>query len=285
MAAKLQKKRTIASWDDSFYVKSYRFAHSGLSNNQIAENLGISPSRFTSWIKSKPALKEALDDARTAVVSEKNQETFKDYVYGRLSPRLQQLWDKIDACENLPNGIERVEQLFSREGTDRTRQYLFLYALIHCNFNRSKACQKVNISSTKLKQWEEDPDFAEIVSSVLTTRKDVFEEALVKKVIEGDSACVIFANKTLNRDRGYADQLDVKVKGKVEHDHSHEHKLNINLEELDLTVEVMKAVLDAIEKREKELAGEKPLPNGIKELIPVGLPVPVANGVVNEIVK
>lgn len=248
-------------WDDKYYVTCYELARSGMTDSKIAQSLGIGIAMFVKWRTTKPALRDALTRARAG--KENEGKNFLDYVYGRLTPELRELWEKVNACANLEDAQERTEALFARAGKS-AKQHLFLYAFVHYNFNATEARRLCGVSSTVLKKWMEEPDFQRIVDEIHEHKGDFFENALINRVKDGDTACIIFANRTFNKKRGYGEKLEVD--GKVEHQHQHLHA-HINLDELDLDLDTKKKILLAV-RRKRE---------GMKEVVAEDrlLPAPV----------
>lgn len=237
----------MAKWDDRNYVKAYELAKDGNSNRDIQKVLGCSGPTFQMWLKSKPALGEALEMARS-YNSSKAIETFHDYVYEQLPPNLKQLLDEICAFEEEPNAILRVEKLLTAAGK-RARQHLFLHSLVASNFNVSKACSRVNIDRTTFEHWVmREPEFAELMDEMTWHKKNFFEGSLVGLVARGDSSATIFANRTFNRDRGYNEKVTVEVEGQVNHIHA-----VISVDSLGLPIEVRKTILNAIRQQREEV--------------------------------
>lgn len=245
-----------SKWDDRNYVTAYRLARAGASDPQIGHALGVSHEGMRLWVRDRPALAEALRTAREPD-PDCDGGTFRDYVYARLPDRLQQLWDRLDLCDELDNGTSRAEAMLRGEGDD-ARQHLFLYALIHCNFNASEACRKVCVTKRQLDNWvKRSPDFAELVDEIQWHKGNFFEGALCQLVAKGELAAIIHANKTYNRGRGYGETLkvDVKAGGRVEHEHTHQHlHAMVRLSDLELPVEVMEQVLLAMRARDATAA-------------------------------
>ena len=238
-------------WDDTVYVKAYELAAAGESDAAIARACGVSGLTFAAWKKRRPALRDALERARAPGAPA--QQTFRDYVYGALPQHLKELWDRLNACEG--HGAARVEHLLSPHGK-AARQHLFLYALVHCDFDPSEACRRVNVSARTLEGWRRhDPEFAELCDEIHWHKGNFFEAALVARVREGDPACTIFANKTFNRARGYQDRVKVEQSGKVEHEHTHAHAL-VPLDRLDLPLDVLRMIVERCDN----LGQEQPPP-------------------------
>lgn len=241
---KIRGKNT--RWDDSFYLRCYLLARQGLTNRDICSLMKISRLTFAGWIKKRPALKEALEKAR----DEKQKDSdFKDYVAGRLPEHLLVLWEEIMEVED---GNEEAKKyaLLGQHGV-RTRQYLFLHAYVKTNFNKTKAFQITGISSHELTHWMKDKDFEEIVQHMVEAKKDFVEGALMDLVEQGEKTAVIFANKSLNSDRGYGQKIQVEHSGKLEHQHQH----LIDIDKLQLPLEVRMIILEAAQKLEQKELG------------------------------
>lgn len=226
------------TWKDTNYVKIYRLAQSGLSDRKIARALGISMSGFMLWKTRKPAVKDALRQARAA---DNKASTFNDYVFDRLPAHLQVLWKRIKACDDMDNAKERCEALLSEAGKN-ARQNIFLYALTSSNFNASEACRRANINRKTMENWiRYDPDFVELMDEIKFHKKNFLETALLQLAKEGDTHAIIFGNRTLNADRGYGEKVEHQVSGDI--------NVNVNvvpIEQLSLPIETRREILDAI---------------------------------------
>jgi hypothetical protein len=244
MAKKKQRtKGNETVWNDGMYLKAYLLAKDGLSDEQIGRALGYGKNTMSNQMKARPFLKEAVETARKETP---RAQRFFEYIYEHLPPRLQNLWNQIEAVEKSPSAYIRVKKMMENKN-DRFRQHLFLHAFVTRNFNASAALKSIGLSYSRLRRWMQvDPDFVELMDEMLFHKKNFVESALMKLVSDGDNAAVIFANKTLNRDRGYSERQDIHV----EHEHTHKHV--IDLESLNLSLDIKKAILLAI--REKEAA-------------------------------
>ena len=58
---------------------------------------------------------------------------------------------------------------------------------------------------------KEDPEFAAKVDAIREAQKDFVEDALIKKIAEGDTKAIIFASKCLLKDRGYNEKQQIDV--------------------------------------------------------------------------
>lgn len=241
-------------WKNSWYIRVYELAKAGHNNAQISKILGYSSQEyFRREIQRNKALRVTLKKARE---DSPGNAVFRDYVYGRLPKRLKVKWDDLQKCEEEQNPIELIEALLSDCGR-RTKQHLFLYALVHYNFNLTKALQSLNLVRRTFDLWvTQDPDFSDLIQEIHLAKKDFYEAALVKLVDNGETAAIIFANKTMNADRGYGAKKEVNIKheGKVTHDHTH---TSIPIRELRLPLQERKKLLEAYRKSQKRLKGEE----------------------------
>jgi hypothetical protein len=235
-------------WDDRFYVKAYLCARQGAADKTIAKTIGVTQPTFDKWKRTKPALADAINSARTEIEQGHSTEEFVEYVYNRLPPELQEYFNQIKGWEDEPNSIRRVEKLLRKQGR-RARQYLFLHRLVNNGFVVADACRFVNIRRSTFEMWvTTEPEFGELLQEMIEAKKDLCEGALHKLVRKGDTAAVIFANKTLNRDRGYGDKVSVEVSGQINHLHA-----VVKISELDLDLETRRNLLDALRKKKKVL--------------------------------
>lgn len=242
-------------WKDEFYVEIFEYARTGMSNNEIAQAIGVAKDTFANYVYEKPALKAALKRARTAEDS-----TFLDYVYKHLPSDLQEKWDKIHAFHKEKNGMLKVKAMVEQCGI-RTKQHLFLYAFCHYSFNPTMALRKLCLSKKKdLDVWvETDPDFAKLLEEVNWHKANFFEDALIRQVKAGEIHAIIFANKTFNRDRGYGE----KAKGETE-DKAPPNLISI--ETLNLTLESKKELLASLRKQNLQIEDGRVIPVESREV-------------------
>jgi hypothetical protein len=217
-------------WDDSFYLKSYFLAKSGMSDSLIGQTLGTDKWRFKIWLKKNPALREAVARGRSSFKGAKwskgqsgraEGEKFFEYVYKRLPPELKELWDEVMRLDRAKNPEARIAALLDGRG-ELTRMHLWVHALVTSNFSESEACRKVMVSNDKLKDWKTDKDFQGVIDALVKAKKDFVEESAMSLVAAGDPTVVWNMNRTLNADRGYdpARKVRVDVAGAVGHLHA-----------------------------------------------------------------
>lgn len=243
---KAKTKKPPTKWSNTFIYRAYELARSGHSDGDIAKLLGISAPTFASWRAKRPSFRKAIEEAR-ALIDDRTGEQLKEYIYNRLPEQLQDLWDEIDRLERVDNGIQRIEALLKDRGI-RARQHIFLHALVHFAFDPSQACRKVNISLGTLKVWiNSDPDFAALVDEIHEHKKYFYVSCLNQRCLAGDTAAIIFANKTINRDLGYNEQTDVNITGQVN------QNLTFSLQELkEIPLKERVAILAAIRKQKQD---------------------------------
>lgn len=241
------------SFKPEFYVRSYQLAKEGMTDAEIARALGVSPNTYENWVSRDQTLKDALMQARRNRSSkERHGETFQEYVYDRLPSKLQDLWNKLEAAEKETNGVRKAEFLLDDCATP-IRMQLFFHALVQFNFNASRACRIVGISRSTLNLWiETEAGFAELIDEFFWHKKNFFEDALVDLVRRRDSAAVIFANKTLNRDRGYNEKIDVNLTGQLDVDST-----QVKVADLDLSLDQLRDLRDRIRDSKQKRADVK----------------------------
>lgn len=233
-------------WNDGIYVRAYIHAKDGSSTNEIANSLGVKLQTFQRWVTENPFLAEAVKLGRQG--SEDKPNTFQEYVYNRLPKHLRNLWEQIMEVHKKPNSVAKIEHILKGHGKI-ARQHLFIHALTASNFNVSRAMRQLNINRKVFEHWcRNDLNFAELMEEIHFHKQNYFENALVGLVSAGDSPATIFANKTFNRDRGYGERIEHHHTGEVHHLHE-----VVGVDELELPMDVRKAILDAMEKRDEKL--------------------------------
>jgi len=240
-------------WKIDFIFDAYELAKSGMLERKIAGVLGISHRTLLVWKDKKPSFGRALKRGRRSYKGKEGGMSFRDYVYKRLSPELKRLWKEINKLDKKKtSGVERIEALLAKRGV-RVRQHLFIYAWTSANFSISSALNKVNLNRSTFDQWKNnDPEFAALVDEIHWHKQNFFEDHLCRLVAGGDTSATIFANKTINRGRGYDDskqRVDVNVKGEIKH-------TIVNIDDMELSIETRKEILEAIRKRNARLTTE-----------------------------
>jgi len=241
-------------------VKVYKLARAGLSPAEIASAMGVVNRTFFYWLERKPEFREALEMGKEERLKENS---LPKYIFGKLSPELKALWQRIKKFEKEKNSTERIEMLLSDNGK-RVRQMLFLHALSETNFSVTKACLAVRIHKRELDGWVKEADFAELVSEIEWHKDNFFEDSLMDLISMRVPAAVIYANKTRNKERGYGkrDTLDVNISGSVLHG-------VMDLSELMpyLTSEGKESLMEALRLREEQRTKAQMRPPSYEEVI------------------
>ncbi len=238
---KKRRKSHNDKWDDRFYLQVYQLTKLGKTNKEVAEAIGVDEHTLKKWKAHRPALAEAFDEGM-----KRSEQTFADYVFDRLPPKLQETWQQLQRFEENPNALKKITSLMANQGI-RARQHLFIQALISKNFNASKAISSLGMSYGVLMQWaRNDPNFSDLLNEIEWHRKNFYEDSLFELVKEKNPAATIFVNKTKNKDRGYGAKLEVEHSGSIEH----QHRQVLDLDKLNLPFDLRKQLLDHIAEQE-----------------------------------
>jgi hypothetical protein len=241
-------RRKPTYWREAYIYLAYEAACNGVESARgLAELWKVGVQTVLGWMRQHPAMVEAIKRGKQSRGVDANGD-FKSFVYGRLPPELKDTWNRIielDA-EDTSNAEKLLEALTADLGK-RARQQLWVYALISSNFNKNEACRRTNTSWGEVQTWaKHDPGFPAVLAAIQEGKKDFVEGSLFKLIASGDSPAIIFASKTLNRDRGYDSKQTVEVQhsGLVEHLHK-----PVSLDELDaLPLEERKRILEGIRR-------------------------------------
>lgn len=232
-----------SKWDDAYYLRAYDLARAGATNKSIAEDLGVSHDCFCRWEKKRPALRDAIARGRSQVkVDGSCSLSLRDYVYLRLPPDIQLLWDEVLRIQRERLPMTDTEALLQEQNT-QVRQRLYVHALLATCFNPSKACRILCITYQEVMQWlKTDRNFLDLMEEVEWHRANFFEAHLCRAVARGDVQAAIFANKTYNASRGYRDGVKPPLEDTTPEETS-------RLEELDLPVEVLEKIAEALDRK------------------------------------
>lgn len=241
-------KKGKVQWRSEMVLDIYLYAKSGMTQQQIAEALGVSKARFSRWLNGRrPAALYAWERGHATLMENKNNPTFVDYVLGHLDPEARSVWQQIELWEEGADAYDQVKALFDLQ-PDLIQQQLFVHSLVSCSFDVHKALKRICLSKRKLELWTSDPNFNKLMEEMKWHKKNFFEGSLVDLVKAKNSAAVIFANKTLNADRGYGEKMEMQVSGQVNVVHT-----LVPITELNLPLETKKDILRAIRERKAEV--------------------------------
>lgn len=241
-------------------VDIYRYARTGLNDKGIAKKLGISGPAFVLWQKKKASVRYALACGRKEWKKEREL-NWVEYVKGKLSPKQLKTWNTLTKYTSELNGYAKAKELLKGK-SNKVRQELLIYALLTSGFSLSKALKTCGIERKTFLFWvENDPDFTDLINEVSEIQKDFFEESLMRLIRSGDSPATIFAARTKLRNRGYGEKVE------VEHQHIHTHAV-LPLGQLNLPVEMLRTLAEAVETREKKALNAAAIPIESKVLEP-----------------
>lgn len=167
----------------------------------------------------------------------------KEYVFGKLPENLQKYWDELEA---LGKGNQRAVAKFIDDRGEGFRKAVLIHSYAE-TYNLNLAMKKAGCSRHVLEKWlAGDKNFNALWHEIFFYKKNDLETALMDKVKEKDTQAILFANKTLNYDRGYADV------SKVEHTHSHEsNQQTLDLTTLNLPPDVQQQIVKAIALKQR----------------------------------
>lgn len=229
-----------SKWRDEYCALAFRMAKAGESDDAIRQAMGVCPQTFLSWKAKRPEFAKMLEEGREGA-----KEGFSSYVYNRLPPELRDFWSTLVKLEEQGSGenyrrachldVHRMDRFSVRE-----QQRLYVQAFVHCNFIASRARAMCGLSLQTVERWiKTDPEFVRILDELDEAKRDFCEWALMDLVERRETAAVIFANRTLNRGRGYSEKIVVDVRGEDK----------VALEELKaLTVEQRRMLVEAMER-------------------------------------
>jgi hypothetical protein len=252
--------RTVL-YREEFPVLAYRVLRDGGCMADIAKLIGCSTSSIANWIKTRKAFRKAVEQGTRE--QKEGRDNLRNYIYKRLPPELQDLWDKINECEESPNSFRRIDALFEKQGLF-ARMHLFLYALVDNLFDMPMACRKVCVREKTVRYWiQMFPEFAELLDQIHYYKQQFCENSLMRLVEAGDTQAVIFANRCLNRDvyNEKAIAKEINVSGQVDHNHIHGI---VNVDDLQLPLELRKNLLERI-RNQQAITVETELAHGAPE--------------------
>lgn len=242
-------------------IDYYILASAGRTDSQIAKAFQIEEYALTEYWLKRPEMAYA----KQCAVSGQNgnaREQFLVESAGHLPPSLEPIWNKIlnwGEAMTFYQIKEAVKDLSKEE-----RQCLFCMAYVHDKVNMvdTKAADMVGVGHSTVEAWKaSDPQFLAMYKTLQARKGDFWESQLMNMGKAGNWAVILHVARTLLRDRGYGDKLDVSVNGTVQHEHS--VKMEVILDKLSPAA--LEEVLGAI----REAKGMK-LPAGpVHELAPV----------------
>jgi hypothetical protein len=95
------------------------------------------------------------------------------------------------------------------EQENTKKQFIDTYQRAYGNVSIS--CKATGVGRTTFYRWlKEDPEFAAAIEALDPREdlKDFVESKLISRIKQNDTACIIFAAKTLLKDRGYIERTE-----------------------------------------------------------------------------
>lgn len=235
-------RKVYTMWKPRFVVDIYRLRRQGHSDRSIASALSTSAPNFINWKKSKASVRYALRQAEKDK-KELDSMSIQDYIGNRLSSNVKDVFKQITGWNQERYGYTKVVKMLKTK-PKQFQQELFVYTLIVNNLNVSRALKKLGIDRRVFKGWlENDIKFVEMMSEVKEMIGDFYQEGLLNLVAKGDSSATQFANKTFNRERGYGEVTEKRITSTLE-------VKSLPLEQLNLPVDILRTVLNAVKEYE-----------------------------------
>jgi hypothetical protein len=215
---------------------------------KVAVTLGVARHTLDNRLLRFSELRIAKERAEARRAS---TESLKEYVFGHLSKDAKAVWEEVQFWKDSDTANEKARAILDGK-SKRLRQELFVHALATNNFDVSYACRTTGVTRNCLEHWKEDPNFMALVEEIQWHKKNFFEKALLDLVQSGHPNAVIFANRTINRDRGYCEKIEIEHGGSID--------LGWSIDQLELPLETRKQILEAIRLKEaKQVKEEAPL--------------------------
>ena len=84
-------------------------------------------------------------------------------------------------------------------------------AILNAYGNISVASKSLGASRSNVYAWIKDYDLKDVIQKGRDKAIDFAENKLMKKINEGDTACLIFFLKTQGRKRGYTEKQEIDI--------------------------------------------------------------------------
>lgn len=204
----------------------------------VAHAFGVTPWNLQKIIERHTELQLAMSMAD----ENRKKGILANYILANLSPQARATWDKITKLET----YAEVDACFKGKPL-RLRQQLFCTAVLYTGHDYAKALRMVGVPYGEFMKWRQDAEFCQMLEELQWHKKQFFHKSLMGLVAEGHPGAVIFVNRTVNADMGFSERLDLNVVGGQAG-----NDVRYELEQLNLPTSVLKTVLEAIERKNKE---------------------------------
>lgn len=233
---KRMKKELKAKESNDWIWKTYQYALTGASLTKIAVMLNATYGEYKRFLDHHPSGRRAYKAAKIAIKPNKDY-NLEDFIFGYLPSHLREYWSFLKLNSYHPEEELEIHKLKPDE-----KKMIFLHAWFKSDFNFSRACRLCGLNHRLVLQWKaEDMHFAELCARIQEVKKDLVESSVLKLIRQGHPYAAVEVNKVLNADRGYNPKVQLDVHGSMD------CNVNlVNLEELQLPVDVLRCVLNAI---------------------------------------
>lgn len=243
-------KAKFAYW---MVVDIFRLTRDGLTMSAVADHLDVSLISLGNWKRDKPCVAHAFTEGEFWRNNKESEfaltDNFVDYCLNMLPAEERALWETVDMWADEPDAFERTRSLLRDKGK-KTHQMLYVHAFISLNYDCNKAAERVCVPLKTFRAWQTDPDFQMMMDAVNAHRKNFCEAALMGLVKGGHPQAIMFANKTLNADRGFAEKAIIQHQGDVNHHHD-----AIPFDELELSPACLREIRQAQAAWQKKRIG------------------------------
>lgn len=257
-----------SKWKDVYLFDVYELMKSGCKEAQVAKILGISYPTFLNWERKKKLLKLGVEKGREKWrkrIKKTGGNEISEFVFNGLSKDMRKVWKRLSIAEKAKSNKDVMEAILKGQSKS-FRQYLFIYALTMSGFQITRACKRIGIPIKTYEKWKKyDEDFATLFTQVLEAKKDLCESHLLRLVKKGSEAATIYSVRTLCKDRGYVDKVNVNVNvsGRVDH-----NVLTFDRLRRYLSSETQMEILEAMRKA-KAIEGEEEETNAQQRYLPL----------------
>lgn len=127
------------------------------------------------------------------------------FVWGWLPRPLLGGWEIILAYHKMQNDVEI--DTFIESLTQHVRQHYFFFAYVQNHFDVSMAMLMVLLTRSELEDWViNDAEFSPAWKDMMWHKKNSYEATLMRACRAGETAAIVFANRTINAHRGYKER-------------------------------------------------------------------------------
>lgn len=179
------------------------------------------------WEVKKPLFAYALKrgrrinrhKAKEATKNENKGSVIEGYIWDTLTEDEKKVWRKLKRFDRARTGKEVINAILEKRGKI-FRQHLFIHAMVHSNYQVTRACRMCGIDIQTFDRWRAgDADFNRLFLAIKDAQQDRLMNAYWKLIDVRNEQAVIHGVKTLCKDKGFGEktEVDVKVSGEIQH--------------------------------------------------------------------